>query len=93
MLHGWISAPLTDIELIRQRQSVVQFFHEARPARRDARALLKQVPDMARSLARLSLGRGGPRDIRKHWRRVGRRSRVGNIFIADIKRFGDRRLA
>ena len=88
-----VSAPLTDVELIRQRQSVVQFFHEARPARRDARALLKQVPDMARSLARLSLGRGGPRDIASIGDGlVGARALAASLSQPS-RRFGGRRIA
>ncbi|MDX7953917.1 DNA mismatch repair protein MutS, partial [Lichenihabitans sp. Uapishka_5] len=41
----------------------VQWAAEAGPARNRLRGLLKAAPDMARALSRLSLDRGGPRDL------------------------------
>lgn len=63
LLSGWLASPLTDKEQINQRLDGVQFFTE-NPAPRDRiRALLKSCPDMERALSRITLGRGGPRDL------------------------------
>ncbi len=63
LLADRLTAPSTDPTLIRDRLDLVQFFVEEEPCRQAVRALLKETPDMARALARLSLGRGGPRDL------------------------------
>ena len=63
LLAGRIAAPLTDISEISGRLDAVGFF-EAAPALRDqVRGALKEAPDMARAVSRLSLARGGPRDL------------------------------
>lgn len=58
-----LSAPLTDPAAINRRLDAVEWFFEARSLRADIRAHLKSAPDIARALSRLSLGRGGPRDL------------------------------
>jgi DNA mismatch repair protein MutS len=63
LLAEWIAAPLTDIDAIAARQDGWTALLTA-PAQAVAiRALLRGVPDMARALGRLSVGRGGPRDL------------------------------
>ena len=63
LLNARLSAPLTDPEAISRRLDMVQYFREADQARADLRQLLKETPDLERALGRLSLGRGGPRDL------------------------------
>ena len=58
-----LSAPLTDPAAINRRLDAVEWLVEARDVRRDLRTALKSAPDIARALSRLSLGRGGPRDL------------------------------
>jgi DNA mismatch repair protein MutS len=58
-----ISAPLTDVEAIRQRLDTIGFFLDAPRLRARIRSELRGVPDLARALSRLALGRGGPRDL------------------------------
>ncbi len=58
-----LAAPLTDPAAIACRLDAVGWFTEDERRRQDMRARLRRCPDMARSLARLSLGRGGPRDL------------------------------
>ena len=58
-----LSAPLTDPNAICVRHDAVEFFVSDRALRGDLRARLKATPDLARSLARLVVGRGGPRDL------------------------------
>jgi DNA mismatch repair protein MutS len=63
LLAARLSAPLTDPEAIAQRLDAVEFFHDDARLTDDLRAALSQVPDVARALSRISLGRGGPRDL------------------------------
>jgi DNA mismatch repair protein MutS len=63
LLSARLSAPLTDVTEIDRRLDMVQFFIEAERAREAVRALLECCPEIERSLSRLSVGRGGPRDL------------------------------
>src|SRR6185503_18011656 len=58
-----IAAPLTDRSAIDQRLALVAWLHEAALRRERVRTSLKQLPDVSRALARLSAGRGSPRDL------------------------------
>jgi DNA mismatch repair protein MutS len=58
-----LARPLLDPKRIDARLDAVQFFAERSRLRAEARAALKSAGDMARSLSRLALGRGGPRDL------------------------------
>ncbi|MBF0166439.1 MAG: DNA mismatch repair protein MutS [Alphaproteobacteria bacterium] len=62
-LAQWLSAPLTDPKAIAARHDLVGFFKQADVLRADIRLELRQTADMERALARLGLGRGGPRDL------------------------------
>ena len=63
LLAQHIAAPLTDIAAIRGRLDAVETFVDDAVARDDLRTMLRGAPDMARALARLAVGRGGPRDL------------------------------
>ena len=58
-----LAAPLTDPARINARQDAISYYLDDNRLREDIRKNLKQAPDLARSLLRLSLGRGGPRDL------------------------------
>ncbi len=58
-----LQAPLTDAVLINRRLDAAGYLLEGERLREDLRAALRKVPDLARALSRLSLGRGGPRDL------------------------------
>src|SRR5690348_6146630 len=58
-----IAAPLTDRSAIERRLALVAWLHEAPLRRERVRIALRQLPDIARALARLSAGRGSPRDL------------------------------
>jgi len=62
-LGSRLAAPLTDPQAINRRLDAVEWLVEGRDVRRDLRTALKSAPDIARALSRLSLGRGGPRDL------------------------------
>ena len=63
LLAGWLAAPSTDPGEIGGRLDMVEFCVAEDRTRTEARALLRQCPDMERALSRLTLGRGGPRDL------------------------------
>lgn len=63
LLSSRIAAPLTDIGVIIERQDATGYFLENARLTSDMRDGLKRAPDMARALSRLSLKRGGPRDL------------------------------
>ena len=63
LLASDISAPLTDRSAIEARLALVSWFHENQLRRERTRSALKAMPDIARALARLTAGRGGPRDL------------------------------
>jgi DNA mismatch repair protein MutS len=63
LLARRLASPLTDPEMIARRLDSVGYFVEARDLREQLRKSLRQFPDIERSLSRLFLGRGGPRDL------------------------------
>jgi DNA mismatch repair protein MutS len=63
LLAQRLAAPLTDPAQITRRLDAVGAFVSDSAAREDIRSILRGAPDMSRALARLSVGRGGPRDL------------------------------
>jgi DNA mismatch repair protein MutS len=63
LLAQRLAAPLTDSAQIARRLDAVGAFVADSAAREDIRSILRGAPDMSRALARLSVGRGGPRDL------------------------------
>ncbi|MGF6312006.1 DNA mismatch repair protein MutS [Bradyrhizobium sp. i1.8.4] len=63
LLAQRLAAPLTDVAVIARRLDAVSAFVADSAAREDVRTVLRAAPDMSRALARLSVGRGGPRDL------------------------------
>jgi len=63
MLATQLAAPLTDPAAIERRLDMVGFFAADADKRAKLRALLAKAPDIERALSRLSLDRGGPRDL------------------------------
>ena len=62
-LRDWLALPFAQIGPIEDRLSAVDALVADAGLRADLREALRQVPDMERALTRLSLGRGGPRDV------------------------------
>ncbi len=63
LLQAQISAPLTDPAQINARLDRIELFTQDHSLRNVIRGQLKSVPDMERALSRLTIGRGGPRDL------------------------------
>ncbi len=63
MLQNRLAAPLTDGAAISARLDEIESLITAAPLRESLREKFRQTPDMERALSRLSVGRGGPRDM------------------------------
>ncbi|PCI87922.1 MAG: DNA mismatch repair protein MutS [Hyphomicrobiales bacterium] len=63
LLAGRLSSPLTDQKLIEERLNMIAWFLNQSHYIHDFRDLIKNLPDIERALARLAIGRGGPRDL------------------------------
>ncbi len=63
LLAGDLAGPLLDCRAIDARLDLVGFFVDATTLRGDLRVTLRKIPDLERALQRLTLGRGGPRDL------------------------------
>jgi DNA mismatch repair protein MutS len=63
LLAQRLAAPLTDPPAIARRLDAVATFVADTAARDELRTTLRAAPDLSRALARLSVARGGPRDL------------------------------
>ncbi len=63
LLAARLGAPSTDMEEIGARLDAVQHFYGGGDLAERAAACLRGLPDAERAMARLGLGRGGPRDL------------------------------
>ena len=77
LLAAHLAAPLTDAPAIRRRLDAVQFVVDHEALRAKLRELLRHCPDVERALSRLTVGRGGPRDLAA--------IRDGLTLTADVK--------
>jgi DNA mismatch repair protein MutS len=63
LLAEHLASPLTDPRAIDTRLDAVGFFLDDERLRDSLRQVLRRCPDIERAMARLALGRGGPRDL------------------------------
>jgi DNA mismatch repair protein MutS len=63
LLGSWMTSPLLDPVAIAAREDLWGFFNTEPAMLTDLRKLVRGAADMSRALARLSLGRGSPRDL------------------------------
>ncbi len=63
MLRQWVSKPLLDIIMIRERQDGVEFFHAEGLRRAEVRTALKPLGDLERLANRMLGGSAQPRDL------------------------------
>lgn len=63
MLNSRLINPLLELEEINARLNAVEFFYKHNDIRDELRNILKKCPDMERAVSRLSVNRGGPRDM------------------------------
>lgn len=84
LLAQRLTTPLQNMDLINARLDGVAFFHGKSLLRDDIRRCLKAAPDLERALARLSLGRGGPRDIKSIGLALQQAFNISKILEADV---------
>jgi DNA mismatch repair protein MutS len=82
LLADHLAAPLTEPAAITARLDAVQFFADRPEARTALRERLKRCPDIERALTRLSLGRGGPRDLAALCRSLGETASLRAMLAA-----------
>lgn len=63
LLARRLAMPSAKPDLINRRLDTVDFFVKDASLRKELRQMLKICPDLERSLSRLCIGRGGPRDL------------------------------
>ncbi len=63
MLQSCIAAPMADIDKINARLSYVEILVKEIGLRNITRSLLRNIPDIERALSRLTVDRGGPKDL------------------------------
>ena len=63
LLRQWILHPLRCLEAITQRQDLIASFHDDPPRLSSVRDILRDIRDMERAVARLSLASGNARDL------------------------------
>lgn len=63
LLETRLNNPSTDVQVIQHRLDVISFFVDQLDAKDHVRRILRQIPELDRALMRLSLDRGGPRDM------------------------------
>lgn len=63
LLGAYLSAPLMDKNIINGRLDKIDYFLQNASVREEVRGVLKNVTDIERAVSRLSVGRGGPRDL------------------------------
>jgi DNA mismatch repair protein MutS len=82
LLTEWLGSPLTDLDAIRQRQSVVaELVHEA-ALRHELRSQLTRAADLERLAARSGTGRANPRDLAALARTLGLLPRIKALITA-----------
>ena len=63
LLAGRVASPLVNIQEINRRLDIIEFFMNYHSIRDELREALRSCPDLERAISRLSVGRGGPRDL------------------------------
>ena len=85
LLGGYLSAPLTNPLKIEKRLDLVTYFLNAEALRNQLRGLLKSCPDIERAMSRLSVGRGGPRDLAAVGQGLDQAFQIREIIEANIQ--------
>src|SRR5215469_8912919 len=80
-----LAAPLTECSAIAARLDAVEFYVDHSEARVALRERLRHCPDIERALTRLSLGRGGPRDLAALRQSLGETATLRQMLaVADL---------
>ena len=83
LLAARLARPLLDPAAIDARLDAVEWLLARRDQRRELRRMLRGAGDMARAVTRLSLGRGGPRDLCCLRDSLGMAAAIADLFEQD----------
>lgn len=86
LLGSYLSAPLTNPDEINKRLDLVSFFLNQEALRNELRGLLKKCPDLERAMSRLSVGRGGPRDLAAVRDALGQSFEIRRIIESNLSK-------
>ncbi len=84
LLERWLSSPLTDVARITSRLECVEYFFTNHRTSEALRETLKKIPDIERSLSRIAMDRGGPRDLAAIRNGLRFASEIPNLFDNDV---------
>lgn len=80
LLKRWITFPLVDIAQIEQRLNNVEFFINHYHVIEDLNIHLKQIGDLERLVAKISIGKANPRDIIQLYNALKAIHNIKNLF-------------
>lgn len=80
LLREYLKKPLVDLENIKNRQTAVAELIKKRAKRQELREKLKQICDIPRLVARLSLGNGNAYDLKNLAEALGQAKEVMNLL-------------
>ena len=63
LLKNWVSAPLRNLNSIKQRQNAVEELFQRKNKRKEIRESLKEIGDLERLISKISTGRANARDV------------------------------
>jgi DNA mismatch repair protein MutS len=63
LMKRWLSLPLKDVLLIRERQNMVEYFSQEEDFREFMAGQIGQIGDLERIISKVSLGRVSPREV------------------------------
>ena len=81
LLGTRLMAPVTDPKLISERLDEVEWFLSNEEACNGLRTALRRCPDLERAVARLTLDRGGPRDLAAVKEAIARAHEIDQILL------------
>jgi DNA mismatch repair protein MutS len=81
LLSARLMAPVTDPKIISERLDEVEWFVSNKDACEGLRTSLRRCPDLERAVARLTLGRGGPRDLAAVREAIERAHEINKILL------------
>ncbi len=80
LLERRLSCPSLDLDTIRRRLDAMEYFISARALADSLRQHLRRIPDLDRAISRLSLDRGGPRDLAAVRKALGHAAAISRDF-------------
>lgn len=84
LLMSQLSTPLMDLHEINQRLDKIDFFFQNPFIREKVQTLLKEIPDIERSVSRILLGNGSPREMLNIAKGLEQIPRLRNLLSGEL---------